>query len=81
VAETATLVSFVAAGLGVSLVPASVTQMTVAGAVYRPLSPPTEPVELAVAWRREEVATVVSRALHIVRREVPAAQAQPAFDA
>ena len=37
VAETATLVSFVAAGLGVSLVPASVRNMTVRGAVYRPL--------------------------------------------
>ena len=38
VAETATLVSFVAAGLGVSLVPASVRHMTVHGAIYRPLA-------------------------------------------
>jgi DNA-binding transcriptional LysR family regulator len=38
VAETATLVSFVAAGLGVSLVPASVRHMTVQGAIYRPLA-------------------------------------------
>ena len=40
-AETATLVSFVAAGYGVSLVPESVAQMTVAGAVYRPLATTT----------------------------------------
>jgi DNA-binding transcriptional LysR family regulator len=76
VAETATLVSFVAAGYGVSLVPASVTQMSVAGAVYRPLSSPSEEVELAVAWRRGDDAPVVARALHVVRRELPAAQAR-----
>ena len=54
VAETATLVSFVAAGLGVSLVPASVSNMTVEGAIYRPLAQDTTLVELAVAWRRDD---------------------------
>lgn len=38
VAGTATLVSFAAAGLGVSLVPAPVRHMTVHGAIYRPLA-------------------------------------------
>ena len=51
VAETATLVSFVAAGLGVSLVPVSVCKMTVEGAVYRPLAEDATRVELAAAWR------------------------------
>jgi DNA-binding transcriptional LysR family regulator len=71
-AETATLVSFVAAGFGVSLVPEAVTQMTVAGAVYRPLRDEAQQVELAVAWRRDETTPVVARAVHIVRRELSA---------
>jgi DNA-binding transcriptional LysR family regulator len=68
VSETSTLVSFVAAGLGVSLVPESVRHMTVHGAVYRPLAGEAATVELAVAWRREEVTAVLDRALEIVRR-------------
>jgi DNA-binding transcriptional LysR family regulator len=67
VAETATLVSFVAAGIGVSLVPESVRHMTVHGAVYRPLRPPAAEVELAVAWRRDDHTPLLERALGIVR--------------
>ena len=71
VAETATLVSFVAAGLGVSLVPASVRNMTVQGAVYRPLADDATRVELAVAWRRDDDRPVLARALDVIRRELP----------
>ena len=71
VAETATLVSFVAAGLGVSLVPASVRHMTVRGAVYRPLAQDTTRVELAAAWRREDDRPVLARALDVIRRDLP----------
>jgi DNA-binding transcriptional LysR family regulator len=70
VAETSTLVSFVAAGLGVSLVPASVRNMTVQGAVYRPLVRDTTQVELAVAWRRGDDRPVLERALDVIRRRV-----------
>jgi DNA-binding transcriptional LysR family regulator len=70
VSETATLVSFVAAGLGVSLVPASVRNMTVQGAVYRPLVRDTTRVELAVAWRRGDDRPVLARALDVIRRGV-----------
>jgi DNA-binding transcriptional LysR family regulator len=69
VAETATLVSFVAAGLGVSLVPASVAKMTVHGAIYRPLAGDTTRVELAAAWRRDDDRPVLARALDIIRRD------------
>jgi DNA-binding transcriptional LysR family regulator len=69
VSETATLVSFVAAGLGVSLVPESTRHMTVDGAVYRPLAGDTTTVELAVAWRRDDVTPVLERALKVVRSE------------
>jgi DNA-binding transcriptional LysR family regulator len=73
VAETATLVSFVAAGLGVSLVPASVRNMTVHGAVYRPLADDATRVELAMAWRRADDRPVLARALDVIRRELPRA--------
>jgi DNA-binding transcriptional LysR family regulator len=73
VSETATLVSFVAAGLGVSLVPESVRHMTVEGAVYRPLARAPAPVELAVAWRREDSTPLLVQALAIVRRTLAAA--------
>jgi DNA-binding transcriptional LysR family regulator len=67
VAETATLVSFVAAGLGVSLVPLSVTRFAVVGAVYRPLAGDPTQVELALAYRRDDSSPVLARALDVVR--------------
>jgi len=70
VAETATLVSFVAAGLGVSLVPASVSHMTVQGAIYRPLAGDSTRVELAAAWRRDDDRPVLTRALDVIRRDL-----------
>jgi DNA-binding transcriptional LysR family regulator len=72
VSETATLVSFVAAGLGVSLVPASVRNMTVQGAIYRPLADDPTRVELAAAWRRDDDRPVLERALDVIRRTVGA---------
>jgi DNA-binding transcriptional LysR family regulator len=73
VSETATLVSFVAAGLGVSLVPASVCNMTVQGAIYRPLAHDPTRVELAAAWRRDDDRPILERALDVIRRTVGAA--------
>jgi DNA-binding transcriptional LysR family regulator len=61
------LVSFVAAGLGVSLVPASVRHMTVEGAVYRPLARDAPTVELAAAWRHDDATPVLQRALGVLR--------------
>ncbi|HEY1823935.1 MAG TPA: LysR family transcriptional regulator [Trebonia sp.] len=66
VGETSTLVSFVAAGLGVALVPASVRHLQITGARYLPLAGNTREVELALATRADErsphVARVRSRA-------------------
>jgi DNA-binding transcriptional LysR family regulator len=70
VSETATLVSFVAAGLGVSLVPESVRHMTVHGAVYRRLAGDAAAVELALAWRRDDDTAVLERALEIIRGDL-----------
>ena len=72
VAETATLVSFVAAGIGVSLVPASVSHLSIAGAVYRPLADEHAQVDLAIAWRRDDRSPALRRALGVVRDELAA---------
>ncbi len=70
-AEIATLVSLVAAGLGVSLVPASACHMTVKGAIYGPLAKNTTRVELAAAWRRNDDRPVPALALEAIRRVLP----------
>jgi DNA-binding transcriptional LysR family regulator len=61
VAETSTLVSFVAAGLGVALVPASVQHLRITGATYLPLAGTTREVELALATRAGETSPHVAR--------------------
>ena len=61
VGETSTLVSFVAAGLGVALVPASVQHLRITGAVYLPLAGTTREVELALAVRAGETSPLVAR--------------------
>jgi DNA-binding transcriptional LysR family regulator len=45
-----TIVSLVAAGMGVSLVPASLAHMGRTGVVYRPFSEPGPPMEVGLAW-------------------------------
>ena len=61
VGETSTLVSFVAAGLGVALVPASVQHLRITGACYLPLAGNTREVELALATRLKESSAQVIR--------------------
>jgi DNA-binding transcriptional LysR family regulator len=77
VTESATLVSFVAAGAGVALVPESVCHMRVGGAVYRPLADSHEGVELGLAWRRGDDDPALARALEIVRSVAAAAPHRP----
>lgn len=58
VGETGTLVAFVAAGLGVGLVPASVRALRLDGVVYVPLAGEPETVPLALAHRPDPGAAV-----------------------
>jgi len=51
VAEMQTIISLVAGGFGVSLVPASVGQVDRSGVAFRPLAGPTPTIELSLAWR------------------------------
>ena len=52
VAEMQTIISLVAGGFGVSLVPASVGQVERTGVAFRPIAGPTPTIELALAWRQ-----------------------------
>lgn len=73
VAETSTLVAFVAAGLGVALVPESVQHLHITGATYRPLTGTLRRVELAAATVRERdqpaIARVTAIAAHLLHRD------------
>jgi len=53
VAEMQTIIGLVASGLGVSLVPASVSETDSPGVTFRPLADPSPPIELSLAWARE----------------------------
>lgn len=71
VGETATLVSFVAAGQGVALVPKSVQHMQITGAVYVPLKGEVPTVELAMAMRAESPSPHLQRVLNSLRAALP----------
>ena len=77
VSETSTLVCFVAAGVGVALVPGSVAVLALPGIVYRPLAGLAPRVELAVAWRREDKSPLLARALEIVHQASTVAGLEP----
>ena len=51
VTEMQTIISLVAGGFGVSLVPASVGQVERTGVAFRPIAGPTPMIELSAAWR------------------------------
>jgi DNA-binding transcriptional LysR family regulator len=57
--QIASSVTLVAAGFGVAIVPASVRQLQIAGAVYRPLAGKAPIARLALAYRRGETSPVV----------------------
>jgi DNA-binding transcriptional LysR family regulator len=65
VAETSTLVTFVAAGLGIAVVPAPVAVPMVPGVTYRPLVGKAT-VDLAAATRADDEAPHLQRALAVV---------------
>lgn len=69
VAETSTLVTFVAAALGVAIVPEPVSALVVAGAVYRPLASRAR-MGLVAATRADDGSALLARALHVLRGQV-----------
>jgi len=64
-----TIVSLVSAGMGLALVPQSVSNLQRPGVEYRALANPTVPVELGLAWRRDMVSPVLQGFLELLRKE------------
>ena len=67
VQETSTLVTLVAAGLGVAIVPEPATALDIAGVCYRPLLPDTLGVELVAARACDADSPLIENALDILR--------------
>jgi DNA-binding transcriptional LysR family regulator len=67
-----TNLALISAGLGVSLLPASIRNLRRAGVVYRPLAPPVPEVSLALAYRRDERSAVVPAFVEVVQAAVRA---------
>ncbi|MDQ3630548.1 MAG: LysR substrate-binding domain-containing protein [Actinomycetota bacterium] len=67
--EMQTVVGLVAAGLGVSLVPASVGADEHRGVAFRPVAGTAPTVELALAWRPDDHSPVLAAFLDTAREE------------
>ena len=64
--QITSVANLVAAGLGVSVVPASIAQIQVAGVTYVPIRGPTPTARLALATRLDERSTIVRRFVALV---------------
>jgi DNA-binding transcriptional LysR family regulator len=67
VTETHTIVSLVAAGIGVSLVPLSTQKLRSQGVVYLELEGTATMTEMAVAWQRNARSAIVQNFLTVAR--------------
>jgi DNA-binding transcriptional LysR family regulator len=67
VGETSTLVTLVAGGLGIAVVPEPVTALALEGVAYLPLTGPAARVELAVAHRADRSEPHLARTVGIIR--------------
>lgn len=62
-----TIVSLVSAGMGLALVPQSVSNLMRPGVEYRALADPTPLVETGIAWRRDNASPVLKGFLDLLR--------------
>jgi DNA-binding transcriptional LysR family regulator len=69
VGQTSTLLSLVAAGIGVAFVPDSAMSMSLNGAIFRELVD-SPPVDLAIAWRRGDVSRAVQNVIPLIDRVI-----------
>ncbi|WP_317202832.1 LysR family transcriptional regulator [Janthinobacterium sp.] len=63
-----TIVSLVSAGMGIALVPQSVSKLMRPGVEYRALADPTALVETGLAWRRDNDSPVLRGFLDLLRK-------------
>jgi len=66
-AQMQTIISLVAAGIGIALVPETLQNLSRTGVVYKPLSGAVPKVELGVAWRRDDRSPLLQKFLEVVR--------------
>jgi DNA-binding transcriptional LysR family regulator len=65
------IMSLVAGGLGVALVPASFSNLRLPGVTYRPIKGRSQTTVLAMVWKRNSRASTVRAFLDVVRAEYP----------
>lgn len=75
--EIQTVVSFVAAGFGVSLLPGTVRRLAHAGVAYAPLAPPQVLIEIAAAHRSGDASPLLAAFLAVLRETVSGRRASP----
>lgn len=68
--ESHALISFVAAGFGVALVPEALSHLHMPGVEYRPLAPPVPEIPLSIAWRRADASKLVEHFVAVAREVV-----------
>jgi DNA-binding transcriptional LysR family regulator len=64
-----TIVGLVSAGMGIALVPQSVSNLKRPGVEYKPLTDNTLPIETGLAWRRDNMSPVLRAFLELLRRK------------
>ena len=67
VEETSTLVTLVAAGLGVAVVPEPTAELDIAGVCYRPLSPASNSIDLLAAYSSSRGSPLIANVLEVLR--------------
>lgn len=65
-----TIIGLVSANVGVALVPASLQNLQRAGVVYKPLEGATPHVEVAIAWRSDNITPVLREFLLAIKRYI-----------
>jgi DNA-binding transcriptional LysR family regulator len=60
-------IALVAAGHGMSPVPAAIQSLKLKGVVYRPLRPQTLRIEMGLAWRRDDESALVRQFTRVAR--------------
>ena len=78
VEETSTLVTLVAAGLGVAIVPAPTASLEINRVCYRALLPPTLGVDLVAARAASSESPIIARMLHVLHTIAGPEQAKDA---
>lgn len=66
-----TIVGLVSAGMGIALVPESVSNLRRPGVEYRRLTGKAPKVETGLAWRRDNMSPVLSMFLELLRKKKP----------